>query len=88
MRLCSRRRPEGIRPCTDQPDRRPADHVSLKVERVEDHSVRGEEALSGGDGLEAPHFLFASPDREMRVFGSVVFAQETRPMKILGVECS
>ena len=47
-----RRSPDRIRPCTEQPQRRPADHVPLEIERVVDRGVRGEEALSGGDGLE------------------------------------
>lgn len=51
-RLC----PDRVRPCSEEPPRRPAHHVALQVERIADGSVRGEDALSGGGGLEPLHF--------------------------------
>jgi len=82
LRLSSGLIPDAVSLCTEQPLRRPADHVPLKVERVVDRSVGGEEALRRGDGLEAPHLPLSSPGRQMRVFGAVVFAQATRSMTI------
>ena len=56
--------------------------MTLQIEGVVDRSVRGEEALSEGDGFEPLHLALSSPDREERVFGAVVFAQATRSMTI------
>lgn len=60
--------------------------MTLQIEGVVDRSVRGEEALSEGDGFEPLHLALSSPDREERVFGAVVFAQATRPMTIFHAE--
>jgi hypothetical protein len=64
------------------PQRRPADAGPLRIERVVDRSVRGEEALSGVHGLEPGLLALSSPDREMCAFSGVVLTQPTWPAAI------
>jgi len=65
-----------------KPQRRSADHVPLEIERLVDRSVRGDEALRIGRGLEALHLPLAPSDLQMRVFSTFVFVQATSPMTI------
>lgn len=82
IRSSNRSRPDRIRPRPEEPECRPADHVSLKIERVVDRSMRRQKPLSGLSGLEPEHLSLSSSDRQMRVLGAVVLAQATWAMNI------
>jgi hypothetical protein len=45
--------------------------MELGAEAVLDRRMGGEKALGVGPGLEALHLALSSPDRQVRVFGSV-----------------
>lgn len=65
FRLSDRLGPDGIRPCPEDPERRPADHVTLQIERVVDRSVRRQKPLRRISGLEPKHLSLATSDRQM-----------------------
>jgi hypothetical protein len=54
--------------------------VALKIERVVDRRVGGEEALRRGQRLEPAHLALASSNWKERVFRAVVFSESARPM--------
>jgi hypothetical protein len=45
FRLCDRPRPDRVRPCPKDPERWPADHLTLQIERVVDSSMRRQKPL-------------------------------------------
>lgn len=45
FRLSDRPRPDRVRPCPENPERRPANHVTLQIERVVDRGVRRQNPL-------------------------------------------
>ena len=65
LRLSARPRPDRVCPCPKDPERRPADHVTLQIERVADHSVRRQKPLRRIPGLEPEHLSLAPSDRQM-----------------------
>jgi hypothetical protein len=44
FRLSDRPRPNSVRPCPEDQERRPADHEALQIERVADRGMRLQEA--------------------------------------------
>ena len=65
FRLGDRPRPDRVRPCPKEPERRPADHVTLQIERVADRSVRREKTLRQILGFEALNLSLAPSERQM-----------------------
>jgi hypothetical protein len=59
-----------------------ADQVGLDVEVVVDGRVGGEEPLGRGPGLEFLLLSLPSPDRQMRVFRSIVLPHPTGSVAI------
>lgn len=65
FRSSDRPRPDRVGPCAEDPERRPADHVSLEIERVVDRSMRRQKPLRRVSGLEPKHLSLAPSDRQM-----------------------
>lgn len=64
-----------VRPCPEDAQGRPADHVALKIVCIVNCGVRQKETLSGFARFESEHLLLAPSDREMCIPGAVVPAQ-------------